>query len=504
MSQPPLIRALLDPATSPLAAAQIDLMETHASWVLLAGDYAYKIKKPITLPFLDYGTLKLRRAACQAELRLNRRYAPELYLDVVALCGTPAAPSIGGDGAVVEYAVKMRRFAEATRLDHIAARGELTPEHMGLLAGEIAAFHSRAAVAPADSRFGTPDQVLAPALENFEELFALLPSEQPRLALLEEWTRREFKHRRPVFAARKQHGCVRECHGDLHLGNLVLTAARVMPFDCIEFNDDFRWIDVASELAFTLVDLLDHGQPGLACWLLNEWLVAGGDFDALQVLRFYAVYRALVRAKVAAIRAGQEASTAAGRDIGCARGYLDLAAALSRPPRPTLTIAHGVSGSGKSQASRALLLADRHCATIRLRSDVERKRLVGLAAADNSGSPTDGGIYTAAANTATYRRLEELAQLALHAAWSVIVDAAFLKRSERDAFRRLAANNDIQFAVLSCTAPVAELRRRIAARRGDASEATLTVLERQLTGVEPLAADERDACLRPPVVPGAP
>ena len=498
MSLPPLIRALLDPARTPLGAAPVTLMETHASWVLLAGDHAWKIKKPITLPFLDYGTLDKRRACCEAELRLNRRYAPELYLDVVAIAGTPDAPRLDGTGTAIEYAVRMRRFTEAMRLDHIAARNELLPAHMSLLAAEIADFHRDAAVAPADSRFGTPDRVLAPALENFAELCALMPADadRQRLAALQEWTHREFKLRRHIFAARKESGRVRECHGDLHLGNIVLAGARIMPFDCIEFNDDFRWIDVASELAFTLVDLLDHGKPGLACWLLNEWLGLTGDFDALRVVRYYAVYRALVRAKVAAIRAGQEKDDAASRDLREARAYLELAQALSQPPALALTVTYGVSGSGKSRAAKALLLADPHCATIRLRSDVERKRLFGLAAMAKSGSPTDGGIYTEEAHAATYRRLEELTQLALREHWSVIVDAAFLKRAERDDFRRLAANNDIPFTILACAAALEELRRRIAARRGDASEATLEVLERQLGWAEPPAADEQTYVVR--------
>ncbi|MGE5465800.1 MAG: AAA family ATPase [Ignavibacteria bacterium] len=499
MTQPPLIRALLDPAASPLPGRPLELMETHASWVVLAGERAWKIKKPITLPFLDYGTLEKRRAACEAELAYNRRFAPELYLRVVALTGTPQAPRCDETGEVIEYAVEMLRFDESARLDHLAARDELTVAHMSALAAEIVAFHRRATAAPADSRFGTPEAAAAPALANFTELKALLPDEALRLGELEEWTRREAKHRRAAMTARKQRGCVRECHGDLHLGNLILRDGRVVPFDCIEFNDDFRWIDVASELAFALVDLLDHGKPQLAGWLLNEWLSIGGDFDALRVLPFYAVYRALVRAKVAAIRAGQEdAASAAGRDRAEAAVYLDLAQRLSAPRTPTLTITHGLSGSGKSHAAQALLLADADARTLRLRSDVERKRLFGLGAQDASHSPLDGGIYTADAHAATYRRLEELAQIALHAGWSVIVDAAFLKRAERDAFRRLAANNDAPFAILACEAPLPELRHRLEARRSDASEATVAVLDRQLEWIEPLDADERALAVTPP------
>lgn len=504
MSLPVLIRSLLDPARYPHAAATVELVETHISWVLLAGDFAYKIKKPLTLPFLDYSTLDRRRAACAAELRLNRRHAAELYLDVVAIAGTPSAPVVGGDGAALEYAVKMRRFDEAMRLDHVCARGELASAHMRLLAQEIADFHRGAAVADAGTRFGEPEAVLAPALENFTELEPLLPlaDDRRRLAALAGWTRDEHARCRPALAARKRAGAIRECHGDLHLGNLVLVAGaaeRVQPFDCIEFNDDLRWIDVASELAFTLIDLLDHGRADLAAALLDEWLTLTGDFDALRVLRFYGVYRAVVRAKVAAIRAGQaDTPAAAAGDVATARGYLALAERLAAPPPPALTVTHGVSGSGKSVAALARVTADPRCTTVRLRSDVERKRLFGLAPTASSGSALAAGIYAPQAHVATYARLAELAALALAAGWSVVVDAAFLKRAERDAFRRLAAAHEAGFAILACTAPVDELRRRIAARRGDASEATLDVLENQLRWIEPPAADEAAFVVAPP------
>ncbi|MBK9954966.1 MAG: AAA family ATPase [Rhodocyclaceae bacterium] len=463
---PPLIRSLLDPGRYPHPVGCVELVETHISWVLLAGDFAYKLKKPVTLPFVDFGTLERRRADCAAELRLNRRYAPGLYLDAVDFDGEPA--------------VKMRRFDEARRLDRVCARGELTPAHLSGLARTIVAFHSAAAIAPPSSRFGTPEQVLAPARENFDELDKLLPGESPRLTLLRAWTEAEFARRRDVFAARKAGGFVRECHGDLHLGNLVLLGDRVTPFDCIEFNEDFRWIDVASEIAFTYIDLLDHGQPGLACWLLNEWLARSGDHgghSALAVLRFYAVYRAMVRAKVAALR-GRAAEAA---------GYLALAERLGVSPRLTLTITFGLSGSGKTTASSARLLADASAATVRFRSDVERKRLFGLDADADSG----GTIYAVDASVRTYARLAELARATLADGWPVIVDAAFLKRAERRTFAALADELDIPFDILACAAPVDALRGRLEARRDDASEATAAVLAQQLEWLEPLDDAER-------------
>lgn len=453
---PPLPAGLL--AALPPVEARI---ETHISWVLLTQEFAFKVKKPVTLPFLDYGTVERRRACCHEELRLNRRFAPELYLDVVELAGEPA--------------VKMRRFDEQSRLDHVCARCDLTGAQLGTFARDLAAFQASAAVSPG-ATFGAPATVLADALENFEELRRLLPDAPARLAALEDWTRAEWARRAADFARRKARGRVREGHGDLHLGNLVLLAGRIVPFDGIEFNAGFRHIDVASEIAFTLLDLLDHERPGLASWLLSEWLAWSGDFGALAVLRFYLVYRALVRAKVAAL---QE------KDAEC-RGYLGIAERLAVPPAPVLTITCGPSGSGKThESSRRLATAD-FLHTVRIRSDVERKRLFGLAPDADSG----GAIYAPAATLRTYARLGELAEAALAAGWSVIVDAAFLKRAERAAFRRLAAGLGVPFALLAPHAAPEEMARRLAARRGDASEATPAVLAEQLRWFEPPDAEE--------------
>jgi predicted kinase len=321
--------------------------------------------------------------------------------------------------------------------------------------------------------------VLADALENFAELERLLPEAGAQLAGLKGWTQDEFTRHSDVFAQRKADSHVREGHGDLHLGNLVLLDGQVTPFDGIEFNEDFRWIDVASDIAFTLLDLLDHGQPGLATWLLNEWLTQSGDFAALAVLRFYLVYRAMVRAKVAAL----------GYDAAEARQYLAMAEQLAAPTTPMLTITCGLSGCGKTYlTSRRLASAD-FLQTVRIRSDVERKRLFGLAPHDSSAT-SNGLIYTADATRRTYERLAELAEAALGAGWSVIVDAAFLKRVERDHFRALAARLGMPFAILAPVAPPNELARRITARQHDASEATVAVLAQQLQWFEPLGADE--------------
>ncbi|MBK9019585.1 MAG: AAA family ATPase [Sulfuritalea sp.] len=496
---PPLIAALRDPRCHSHPVASVDLVETHASWLLLAGEFAYKIKKPLTLPFLDYGSLEKREACCRAELDLNRRLAPALYLDVVPIGGSPTQPVIGALPAI-EWAVRMHRFDESGRLDRVAARGELKPAQLAQLATTLCDFHAAAGAAMPGTRFGEPAAVLAAARENFAELRQLLAApEQPAVERLAAWTEAEFSRHTADFAARKAGGFIREGHGDLHLGNLVLIDGHVTPFDCIEFNEDFRWNDPASEIAFVWIDLLDHGQPGLAAWFLNAWLETGGDFAALRVMRFYAVYRAVVRAKVAALRAGQEDSEAAQPEVAAARGYLDLAWKIAVPPAPTLVITCGLSGSGKTTASSARLLDPAQAGAgyiVRLRSDVERKRLFGLAPHDSSHSAPDGGIYTPEATQRTYARLLALTRDLLRTGWPVIVDAAFLKRAERDSFAALAAELGCGFGILATEATPEELRRRLMARSGDASEATVDVLDRQLEWFEPLSAAEQSAVVR--------
>lgn len=487
---PPLIQALRDPARYPGGVARVELVQTHISWVLLAGDYAYKIKKPVKLSFLDFSTLALRQKYCLDELRLNRRFAPDLYLDVVGIFNSPQDPRWQGSGAPIEYAVRMHRFEESGRLDHVCKRGELQAQHLSALADSLVTFHQAAAVAPAGSRFGSDGHILQPALDNFTDLLRVLSDAglQTRLVALRTWTQAQFEQLAPLMQARQHAGLVRECHGDLHLANMVLIHGRVQLFDCIEFNEDLRWMDVASEIAFVYIDLLEHQQPGLADWLLDEVLSRSGDYEAARVLRFYAVYRAMVRAKVAALRWAQT-----GVDNREVDTYMALAERLLAPPPVRLVITHGLSGCGKTVASDALLQSDPNAATLRLRSDVQRKRLFGLAPSAASGSGVGGGIYAAGAHERTYAHLREQAALLLQAGWSVVVDAAFLKRADRDIFRALAQQMGAGFSILAPRASPEQLRQRVLARSAaghDASEATLAVLAKQMQTVEPLGPDE--------------
>ena len=467
----------------------MEVLETHLSWVLLTGPYAYKIKKPVDLGFADFSTRARRRRFCALELRLNRRLAPRLYRDVVTITGSVEAPRINGPGPVLEHAVRMVQFPQDRLAAHQLRAQGLEARHFDALALEVAAFHRRAGRARAGR--GEPPSAHAAVRQNFVQLRQLpdLKSHVRHSAFLARWSERRFATLAPLLRRRRQAGRVRECHGDLHLGNMVLLDDRLVMFDCIEFNPALRWIDTASEVAFVVMDLRHRGAPAFAHRFLNGYLEATGDYEALQVLDYFLVYRAMVRAKVAAIRAAQCARDAPARAAALAeaRDYLVLARGFTRRRRRALVITHGLSGSGKTTLTGALV---EQRGMIRVRSDVERKRLSGLAATTRSGSALGKGLYAARATARTYTILEQRAAQILRAGYGCIVDATFLRRGQRAAFARLARRIGCPFRLIAFQAPVDVLRRRIAARTLDASEATPAVLEAQREVYEPPAGAE--------------
>jgi hypothetical protein len=463
------------------------LVETHISWVLLDGTFAWKIKKPVRLSFLDFSDLATRGHLCMEELRLNRRLAPSIYLDVVAIRGTPSAPRLDGEGPAIEYALRMRQFAPGALLSERLAAGTLEAGQLDRLAQRLAAFHAAAEVAAPGTPYGTPGAIEGDARRLVEGL-AQHGLASPHCARLQDWLQAQAPRLRALWQSRRDGGRVREGHGDLHLANAVVLDGDVTAFDCLEFDPALRWIDVLSDIAFLVMDLLAHERGDLAFRFLNAYLDESGDHAGVPVLRWYLVYRAGVRALVARIRI-EQGGAAGGPD------HLALALRLAGDGDARLLVMHGVSGSGKSHVGQRLL---EQAQAIRLRSDIERKRLFGLRPLDASASHVPGGIYGADATRRTYACLRELAAVALAAGHRVIVDAAFLSRAERDDFRRLAQDQRVPFTVLHCQAPVDVLRDRVRARRergDDASEADVSVLERQLAWTEPLAPDEQAAAI---------
>lgn len=463
---------------------EVPLIETYISWVLLAGDHAYKLKKPVRLPFLDFSTLAQRRRFCAEELRLNRRLAPGLYLGVVPVHEGARGPSLHGRGPVVEVAVKMRRFAPRSLASERLADGRLEATELAAFGRQLAGFHARAATAPAGSPWGGARRVRDDALQAVDRLATHIGT--AACAPLRAWFEARAAALAPRCQARQAAGRVREGHGDLHLDNVVMLDTGLTAFDGLEFDPALRWIDTVNDAGFLLMDLLAHGRGDLGFAFLDGWLEAGGDHDGLDLLRFYLAYRAVVRALVTALR-GRPAPGAPA-----AEAYLGLARRLIEPPAPALLITHGLPASGKTRLTQALL---ERAGAIRLRSDVERKRLAGLTAlADSRTTAAGRDLYAAAATDATYAHLAAMARQVLAAGWPVIVDAAFLRHGQREAFRAVAADAGVRFAILDCQAPMAVLRQRIAERRArgdDASEAEETVLALLADRQQPLGDDER-------------
>ncbi len=494
MALPEHLADLLAPESYPHPCADIQLIETHISWVLLTGDYAYKLKKPIRFNFVDFSSLELRSHFCREEVRCNRAFAPDLYLGVVAICRGPEGlevlpeESSATAGELLEHAVQMRQFEPALALDRVLERGELAEDGLDEFGADLAERHAQLPV-----HHGTPDEVpvrmFGPVEDNFEEIgnteLAVRYASTVSSALAS--ARRTAAALRPLFDARMQGGAVRECHGDLHLSNLALIDGRVTAFDCLEFSENLRWIDTISDVAFLFMDCHFRGETALAYRFLDGYLGRSGDYEGVRLLPYFAAYRSVVRAKVAALRwvqapdADGEARFVA--HVGWAEQWLARA-----PGRLVLTC--GLSGSGKSHLAARLLA---RLPAVRLRSDVARKTLAGLGVLEASGSGIDSGLYDAARSDETFYHLLETAGALLLAGEHVIVDATFIEKARRDRFVRLAQGLGSRASIVYCQAPLPLLESRLAARAAagsDPSEADVSVLRWQQERFDEPTADE--------------
>lgn len=488
-----LVKGLLRPELYTPAVKECRLVETHISWVILAGPFVYKIKKSLDLGFLDFSSLEKRNFYCREELRLNKRLAPDIYLSVVPITGSYECPEWAGEGEVVDYAVKMRAFPQESQLDRALAGGELHSSQMDILAGHVADFHQQIEVAEKESVYGEPEQVHYPVEENFEQINEFLTTGKyaESLETLERWSQGSYQKLCPFFRQRKMDGFVRECHGDLHLGNIAWLDSGPLLFDCIEFSPGLRWIDVISDVAFLVMDLQDRKRPDLGMRFLNSYLEYTGDYGAMRLLTYYQVYRALVRAKIDGIRAHQPGISEleqckAENEFA---GYLQLALGYIQQEKPRLIITRGMSGSGKSTVGRQLL---EQLGAVRIRSDVERKRLYGLRPEDDAQEAVGQGIYSTRASEKTYSKLYQLANMILDAGYSVIVDGVFMHHRQRFRFEQLAGSKGVDYLILECTAGLSTLKKRIQQRKNDASDAGLEVLAAQSSLWRPLKKNEKN------------
>lgn len=493
---------LLVPGAYAHPVSNLRLIETSLSWVLLTGDYAYKIKKPVSLGHLDFSTLALRHAACFEELRLNRRYAPEIYLDFVPItaAGSSERLQVDGLGPALEYAVKKREFPQPARLDRLLAAGSLGHADIDALAAAIADFHGAARVAPVPASQRGPGLNAQAGQAGQEDLLGLAAQvdgpTRERLHELGRWSAARGRALASLMKERRSAGFVRELHGDLRLENIVQIGSQLRPFDCIEFSAELRWIDVINDLAYLTMDLDVRGRSDLAYRLLNRYLEINGDYAGVPLLRYFEVYRALIGA-ARALEPGAAAEPGTLPMENCQR-HVQLAAQRCRPDGPTMILMHGLAGSGKTWLSERLMTA---LPALRVRAEVERKRLGVAPPADTRSPPNTGLIgsrYLAAESARILDHLAAAATSILQGGENVIVDATFLSHADRQRFRELAGKLDIPFVIVSCRAPVEELGRRMAERLQlglDASRADEAVLQHQVASAEPLDEHEQLATL---------
>lgn len=493
-----LLKALQNPALYDHPVLYFKLIETHISWILLTGHFAYKIKKPVNFEFLDFSTLAKRRTFCHREVRANQALSPDIYLAAIPLTGSPDQPSFSGEGDTFEYAILMREFQQDRLLTQLLQQQELSTKIIDDVAILLANFHKKASNQLPNDFYGSPEQVHQPVRQNFLQIASLLTSDTDvqRLNTLSLWAEHSWQALQDVFVKRKQQGFIRECHGDIHLGNITMMGDKPVIFDAIEFNDELRWTDTMADLAFLIMDLCDKNCEAYANQLLSYYLEYTGDYTGLAVLPYYLCYRALVRAKVQLFHLPHtQTSTEREQHVHNFQRYVSLATCFTQEYQPILFITTGLAGSGKSTVAQTLV---RDRGVIRLRSDVIRKQLHDLDHLAQSSSPLNGQMYSATATKQTYDRLAELAEHIIQAGFSVIVDATFLKHEQRHPFFQLANRLKTREIILACAAPLKTLEARIELRQAvhrDPSEANVEVLHMQRSLQEFLIPEELERAL---------
>lgn len=476
-----LIDSLKNPEFYPHSVKEIEVIETHISWLILTGDYAYKIKKPVDFGFLDFTTLAKRQHCCEEELRLNQRLAPDIYLEVVTIGGSADAPEIGSDQDIFEYAVKMTQFNPQQRLDLLLENKRFDPNWIDMLAEQIAEFHHRIPIVAKDSPWGEPDTIWDVVSDNFTHITDAINEldDWSKVQHLAQYTAQQYRELTALISRRKEAGHVRECHGDLHLANITLFKEELRLFDCIEFNLQFRWIDTINDLAFLLMDLEANGEFRWANRCLNKYLELCGDYQALPLLNFYKAYRSMVRAKVSVL--GDM------HDLKTLRRYLRLTDYYARGRQPVLLLMHGVSGSGKSYLSQQLI---DQTDTVRIRSDVERKRLYRELSL--KGEKLE--LYGPQMNAYTFNHLHDTSSDLLLNGYSVIVDATFIRQRTRKSYIELAQKLKVPVRIIACECEPKLIEARLKKRStegSDASDADIKVMHDQVTHLQKLTDEEQ-------------
>jgi aminoglycoside phosphotransferase family enzyme/predicted kinase len=482
---PQILKSLMKPAAFPVSTDMVELIQTHVSWIFLTTTHAFKLKKPVNFGFLDFATIDRRRFYCNEELRLNRRLCPDIYEAVVELRETPSGAAFHGSGQVIDYAVMMKRLPANRMLDRLVERGEVSAADMKNVAAVISRFHAAAEKSAYISDYGSLDKILYNWRENFEQLasFETTTLQATDREVIRSWVIKFTETNRALFNRRVEHGFIRECDGDLHLENICLADDKVYIFDCIEFNERFRFCDTAADIAFLLMDLDFHGRSDLSEAAISKYIETSGDSELGDLIDFYKVYRAVVRGKVESFRLNDEGISAEARESARQRAisYFRLARGYIERPKliPTLFITCGTMGCGKSTLSGQLSF---ELGIKNYDSDVIRKQIAGLSPETAVHEDFGQGLYSESITTKTYRELERLAEHELNGGHSVIIDASFQNTDERTRFAELAGRRKAGFTILMVSCDDDEQKRRLESRSADGrsvSDGRIELLEQQ-------------------------
>jgi aminoglycoside phosphotransferase family enzyme/predicted kinase len=495
-----IIESLSKPGCYPHAPSSVEVIQTHISVIFIAGDLVYKVKKPLDLGFLDFSSTETRRVFCQREVELNSRFAPGWYLGVVWIFEDENGFNLAGHGREAEPAVLMKRIPLEYGMPALLSRELVTPSMLDRLSARIAEIHRNAPTGPHISRFGARKVIAQNIRENFNQterfVGRTLDGETRRTVL--DLSLGFLKTHSDLFLRRVDRGFIRDCHGDLHLEHVVILNGIIL-FDCIEFNDRFRYGDTASDIAFLLMDLDYGGFPAYAARLSEGYADCAQDEECLALFPFYKAYRAYIRGKVASFTLDEPEVTESTKNAETheAGDYFHLAASYLRPALPpALFLTTGFTGAGKSFL--ATRLSDRLGVEV-FRSDVMRKELFSVAPAAHRLDKYGEGIYTSKASARTYRALLDAAETSLRGGKSVILDAAFLRREAREAAYLVAKAVGARTYVLECACPEGVARTRLEARANqpdEPSDGRWEVYVAQRAEYEPPGPDEEGVMRR--------
>ncbi len=491
-----LIRALSDPTIYPHRPRSVQVVQTHISVIFIAGELVYKIKKPLDFGFLNFTTLEKRRYYCNQEVKLNSRFSENIYLKVLSITADEDGPNLDGRGEEIEVAVLMRRIPHERIMINMLEQDQVTPDILNRLADRIAYFHSQAHRGPQITSFGSTEVIYQNLKENFEQTtrYVGLTIDQGAHSEISALAYDFLSTHAHLFRQRMSGGFIRDCHGDLHLDHVVILNGIIL-YDCIEFNDRFRFGDTAADLGFLLMDLDYRGYPAYARQIAQRYAESSGDHQILKLLGFYKAYRAFVRGKVLGFALDEPEIAEPEKIVAVdeARNYYRLSlACLERPGPPILIVMSGLTGTGKSYLSERL---GKRLGIEPLRSDVARKQIQGLSSLEHQLDNYGTGIYTPKSTELTYKALFERARRSLELGESVIIDASFMSFRRRMQAKELAAKERARFMIVECVAPERVIQTRLENRakdRTEPSDGRWEIFLHQRTDFEPICDDERD------------